>query len=244
MFLALFRSKNVIPSTFKDHLLIRISLYMHDIVCFTLISLLQVGFLTLFVEMSPTTETCVFGLISVVETKVYFKPTDTHALLHGSSFHPEHTFKGILESQLLRFRRICSRNSDIDEAKKTLFQALKGRGYSKSFLRKVRKDIQKPDLETTEKPDNKEIVPLISIYSKYATAAHRQLKMNFQETLKGHFGIPKEPELKRPPGHSQTTTSYVPYETTGTTKTIQNTITGNFIQLPRHTLGTNPTAST
>lgn len=28
-------------------------------------------------------------------TKVYFKPTDTHALLHKTSFHPQPTFRGI-----------------------------------------------------------------------------------------------------------------------------------------------------
>lgn len=29
-------------------------------------------------------------------TRVFFKPTDTHALLHKHSFHPKHTFKGII----------------------------------------------------------------------------------------------------------------------------------------------------
>ena len=42
------------------------------------------------------------------DTKVYFKPTDTHQLLHKSSFHPSHTFKGILKSQIIRFNKICS----------------------------------------------------------------------------------------------------------------------------------------
>ena len=34
-----------------------------------------------------------------LSTKIYFKPTDTHALLHKHSYHPKHTFKGILKSQ-------------------------------------------------------------------------------------------------------------------------------------------------
>jgi len=38
----------------------------------------------------------------------FFKPTDTHQLLHGSSYHPKHTTKGILKSQILRFKRISS----------------------------------------------------------------------------------------------------------------------------------------
>ena len=38
-----------------------------------------------------------------LDTKTFFKPVDTHQLLHKSSFHPKHTFAGILKSQILRF---------------------------------------------------------------------------------------------------------------------------------------------
>ena len=31
--------------------------------------------------------------------KVYFKPTDTHELLHSKSYHPTHIFKGIVPSR-------------------------------------------------------------------------------------------------------------------------------------------------
>jgi len=27
----------------------------------------------------------------ILKTRVYFKPTDTHQLLHATSFHPKHT---------------------------------------------------------------------------------------------------------------------------------------------------------
>ena len=73
-----------------------------------------------------------------LDTKVFFKPTDTHELLHKSSFHPGHTFKGILKSQILRFHRICSRECDFQAACTILFQALRGRGYSIRFLRKIK----------------------------------------------------------------------------------------------------------
>ena len=33
-----------------------------------------------------------------LDTKVFFKPTDTHELLHKKSYHPPHTFKGIIKS--------------------------------------------------------------------------------------------------------------------------------------------------
>ena len=51
-----------------------------------------------------------------LKTKVYFKDTDTHQLLHKDSFHPRHTFNGIVKSQLIRFKRISSDKADYDWA--------------------------------------------------------------------------------------------------------------------------------
>jgi len=75
-----------------------------------------------------------------LDTKVYFKPTDTHELLHKSSYHPPHTFKGIVKSQIIRFKRICTSDSDFNEACQILFSVLRKRGYSYSFLRKIKRD--------------------------------------------------------------------------------------------------------
>ena len=84
-----------------------------------------------------------------LDTKVFFKPTDTHQLLHKASFHPKHTFSGILKSQILRFLRICSQKSDFENACSILFKALRQRGYSARFLRyiksKLLKDINSGD---------------------------------------------------------------------------------------------------
>jgi hypothetical protein len=74
-------------------------------------------------------------------TKVFFKETDTHQLLHKASFHPKHTFNGVLKSQLLRFKRISSNFADYNNACKILFNALAKRNYSKSLLRKMKRDI-------------------------------------------------------------------------------------------------------
>lgn len=74
----------------------------------------------------------------IFDSKVYFKPTDTHQLLHKSSFHPKHTFKGILKSQIMRFYRICSQKSDFDAACSLVFKALRTRGYSARSLRQIK----------------------------------------------------------------------------------------------------------
>ena len=86
-----------------------------------------------------------------LETKVFFKKTDTHQLLHKASFHPKHTFSGIIKSQIMRYYRICSRKIDFDEACTVLFQALRKRGYSIRFLRYIKsKTVQK--LSKTSEP--------------------------------------------------------------------------------------------
>lgn len=62
-----------------------------------------------------------------ISTKVYFKPTDCHALLHKSSYHPKHTFKGIIKSQIIRFYRISSKESDLQDSISVLFRSLRKR---------------------------------------------------------------------------------------------------------------------
>lgn len=78
-----------------------------------------------------------------LDIKVYFKETDTHALLHKTSFHPQHTFKGLVKSQLIRFQRICTKEQEFMKAVKILFESLKSRGYSRSFLRRCLKTFNK-----------------------------------------------------------------------------------------------------
>ena len=84
-----------------------------------------------------------FARNGTFDTKVYFKPTDSHALLHKHSYHPQHTFSGIIKSQLVRFGRICKLETDFDEATTTLFRALYPRGYSKRFLRNIKSKIRR-----------------------------------------------------------------------------------------------------
>lgn len=73
-----------------------------------------------------------------LQTKVYFKPTDTYALLHKSSYHPKHTFKGIIKSQLIRYHCISSNIQDFHASTSILFHSLRSRGYSKRFLRSLK----------------------------------------------------------------------------------------------------------
>ena len=98
-----------------------------------------------------------FTNTGILDTKVYFKPTDTHDLLHKKSHHPKHTFKGILKSQIIRFYRNCTREEDFQEACTTLFRVLRTRGYSKRFLRQV-KNSTLTDIKTKENYDRNSMI--------------------------------------------------------------------------------------
>lgn len=118
-----------------------------------------------------------------LDVKVFFKCTDTHALLHGHSFHPKHTFCGIVKSQLLRFKRICTRNEHFRGAVATLFKALRKRGYSRPFLRNCFKTFEEHKVR-----DNGRLIPLITTFSSTGKFLNSKLKANF-ERIVGQQGI-------------------------------------------------------
>jgi hypothetical protein len=103
-----------------------------------------------------------------IETKVYFKPTDTHQLLHKESFHPRHTCTGVLKSQFIRFKRLCNRKSDYDDACQILTSALRLRNYSRSLMRKMKRDVwSDTSLATPRPPSNIPILPLVVPYNEF-----------------------------------------------------------------------------
>ena len=70
-------------------------------------------------------QSCRFPHHNVLDTKVIFKETNTHELLHKKSFLPKHTFEEIVKSQLIRFLTICNNMEDIREATSILFKLLR-----------------------------------------------------------------------------------------------------------------------
>ena len=107
--------------------------------------------------------------VTSLQSKVYFKPTDTHQLLHNESFHPKHTSKSVLRSQLIRFKRISSTKMDYSETCKILFKSLKDRGYSRTQMRKAEKEIwtnyKEEERSKKMKKDPKQIFPLVLPYN-------------------------------------------------------------------------------
>ena len=94
-----------------------------------------------------------------LQTKVYFKPTDTHQLLHRTSFHPTHTFDSIINCQFIRFKRISSCVQDFQQACSILIEVLVTRGYSLSKLLRMKRKIwhnyiTDPSVNSTTNPPN------------------------------------------------------------------------------------------
>jgi hypothetical protein len=127
------------------------------------------------------------GEHSTLLTKVYFKETDTHQLVHKLSFHPKHTFRGVLKSQLLRFKRISSSPTDYNDACKILFDALSKRNYSKSFLRKMKRDIWAL-AETDRKIVRSETqnLPIVIPFCSTGNLLARQWKTSIGKNTKFH----------------------------------------------------------
>lgn len=116
-----------------------------------------------------------------LDIKVHFKKTDKHTLLFKNSFHPKHTHKGLIKSQLIRYKRICTQQNDFSIAVKILFQALRKRGYSRTFLRHCSKKFEQ-ETHKTHKTHNK-LLPLITKYSTSTNKATSRIMEHFKEEI-------------------------------------------------------------
>ena len=106
-----------------------------------------------------------------IATKLYFKPTDTHQLLHCKSLHPKHTFRGVLKSQFIRFRRICTTKKDYDDATKVLIKALSVRNYSSRLMRRIKLEVWRDySTEVTPKDSqNRSLLPIVVPFNELGT---------------------------------------------------------------------------
>ena len=144
----------------------------------------QVEFLDTVVFQIPTPEGA-----SKLATRVFFKETDRHALLHKQSFHPRHTFKGLIKAQLIRFHRICTFKKHVEEATKTLFNALYPRGYSKRFLRTIKNQVasvfaRDPQAYRVQRDvEHSPVIPLVITYATDTILFKRQITDNFNTAV-------------------------------------------------------------
>ena len=113
----------------------------------------------------------------VLKTKPFFKPTDTHQLLHAASFHPRHTTRGILKSQFIRFKRIASSRDDYNEAARTLGAVLTKRGYSSRLFRRLKLDVWHHfdiPLKRQQQNSEKQILPIITHFDRVQSSLNHE----------------------------------------------------------------------
>jgi len=130
----------------------------------------------------PFLDTLIFIQDSTLQTRTFFKPTDTHQLLHTDSFHPKHTFEGLLKSQLIRFKRLSSNKMDYDNTCKILFSRLINRGYTWSQMRKKQHEIwhnyvEKQTDDVTPNVTDKEKFPIILDYRAFGKDLAKSYKL-------------------------------------------------------------------
>lgn len=140
----------------------------------------------------PFLDTEIYKQDNTLHTRTYFKPTDTHQLLHTDSFHPKHTFRGLLKSQLIRFKRLSSTKQDYDITCKELFSHLTKRGYKHNIMRKLKTDIWNSYTNDTPTQNNSnsnlEKLPIIVDYCTVGTKLAKSYKsvLNENSFFKNH----------------------------------------------------------
>jgi hypothetical protein len=149
----------------------------------------------------------------VLAHKVFFKPTDTHQLLHADSYHPPHTHNGILKSQLIRFKRLSYNFSNFVDACKILFNSLINRGYTWRKMYKKLKTIWFFHDETSRRPkSDKKLFPITVPYDLVG----RQLAIKYKNLLQDYqflsdyriiTAYKNHPNLYKKLVHSQVKTS-------------------------------------
>jgi len=117
---------------------------------------------------------------TILQTKVHFKETDTHQLLHSTSCHPKHTFNSILKAQLIRFKRISSSFQYYNQSANILWKSLRTRGYSSSKFRKLKRDTYNNYRPIKRTQDNTQIFPIITYYDPLSSKLNRYIRKQIQ----------------------------------------------------------------
>ena len=69
-----------------------------------------------------------------LKTTLYSKPTDAHLYLRSDSCHPKSCTKGLVKGELLRARRICTKEVDFMEAASKMKAHFMQRGFDQSAI--------------------------------------------------------------------------------------------------------------
>ena len=101
----------------------------------------------------------IFIFFNQLHTKENRKETASNLYLRSGSAHPAYTFGGIVKSQMLRLRRLCSRDADFKSAIEGLRSRCHNSGYNQTMVNDIIKEATslKRDLSYKFRPVNEEM---------------------------------------------------------------------------------------
>ena len=104
---------------------------------------------------------------SKLKTTLYSKPTDAHLYLRSDSCHPKSCTKGLVKGEMLRARRICSKEDDFLEAANTMKSHFMRRGFDQSAIEQTVGEVLSMSREealTYKKKKSNNRVPCVLTY--------------------------------------------------------------------------------
>jgi hypothetical protein len=117
-----------------------------------------------------------------LETKLYSKDTDAHLYLRRDSCHPKSCTKGLVKGELLRARRICSKESDFDKAADKMKGYFIERGFERKEVEKTVTEIKGMKREETleyKKKDANDRIPFVLTFHPRLRALGQRLHKHF-----------------------------------------------------------------
>lgn len=84
-----------------------------------------------------------------LETNLYSKETDSHLYLRKESCHPASCTKGLVKGELLRARRICSKDADFETTAEKMKGYFLERGFERKAVEKTIEEIRMTPREDT-----------------------------------------------------------------------------------------------
>lgn len=110
-----------------------------------------------------------FQCNKILDTKIYFKPTNTFLYLHRGSCHNPHVFSGFIKGEVIRYIRNTNNDNDLQHALSQFKLNLMARGYQEAEIRQSVNEalqIDRKDLLNKSIRGNANDIPLV-LTTKY-----------------------------------------------------------------------------
>ena len=140
-----------------------------------------------------------------LKTALYSKPTDAHLYLRSDSCHPKSCTKGLVKGEMLRARRICTKEADFIEAADKMKGHFMRRGFEQSAIERTIGEVlsmPREDALTYKKKESNIRVPCVLTYHPRLRMMGKVLQKNFKllqsnERLEKAFPEPPMIAFKR-----------------------------------------------